>query len=174
MMNSQIIIGPDGLCPVSNCIFSGVDRGPLNHLFCCCSKERLIAVCVCCFTTWFPQAYFTSTCSDTRCPLVLSKKENCICHPSLPCYASSFPVFTVCCFSLLVLAPENVMEWTIDLTGLLAFWWYHSMLTGVKFVNNNTLLLHGIFQQDNTKLFTQRSASLALSHKWWNLGTQES
>lgn len=30
MMNFQIIIGADGLCPVSNCVFSGVDWGAIE------------------------------------------------------------------------------------------------------------------------------------------------
>lgn len=47
------------------------------------------------------------------------------------------------------------------------------MLPGAKFVNNNDLLLHGIFQEENTKLFTQMSTPLALSYKWRNLGAQE-
>lgn len=47
------------------------------------------------------------------------------------------------------------------------------MLPGAKFVNNNDLLLHGIFQEENTKFFTQMSAPLALSYKWRDLGAQE-
>lgn len=116
MMNSQIIIGPDGFCPVSNCVFSGVDRGTLNHLFCCCSKECLIDACVCCFTPWFPQAYFTSA---VRWPLGLNKKGHCMVQLSLPCHACfhSLLLFFAC------LSPWKCVGKDHRFTGLLAFWW---------------------------------------------------
>lgn len=107
-------------------------EGPLNHLFCCCSRYCLITVSVCCFLLDSPRPTLHPLAQTQDALLSYVRKRMIFTIPA--CYVMPLLLFPVFYLSLLILALK--MYWRGQ--HFYRFFFFtsstHSMLPGDKFV----------------------------------------